>query len=57
MTKEEIRKIRTNAGLTQQAFALALDVAHVTICKWESGERVPGRRSIKDIKAFQEGQK
>ena len=41
MTKEEIRAYRERLQLTQMELGEALDVASVTIARWESGELQP----------------
>jgi len=49
MKPEEIKEIRKKLGLTQKKFAEKLDVSDRTIRAWESGEKSPGRRSLKDL--------
>lgn len=49
MTQEEIKSLRKKLKLNQAQFAKKLDVDYSTISKWESGERRPGRRSIKSL--------
>lgn len=36
-----IREVRLARGLTQKQLADLLDVSHVVICRYESGERFP----------------
>ena len=57
MTAEEVKVIRRNAKMTQDEFARALNIPINTLRNWEQGRNKPGRRSLLDIKAFQEGQK
>ena len=40
-SKEEIKKIRIDAGLTQELFAQVFGSQKSTIVKWESGETKP----------------
>ena len=44
-----IKKVRTNAGLTQQTFADRLGISRNFINYIETGSRVPSDRTIKDI--------
>ena len=38
MTGKELRKLRTDAGLSQAELADLLDVARETVCRWERGK-------------------
>ncbi len=48
----EIKKIRQNAGLTQQEFATSLDASITSVQKWESGERNPSKSMCKVIQSM-----
>ena len=41
VTAEEIRALRLQLGLSQEAFARRLDTALATVSRWESGKRKP----------------
>jgi DNA-binding transcriptional regulator YiaG len=40
------RLLRERAGLSQSDIARALNVGSPTVCRWESGERDPGREHL-----------
>ena len=48
----EIKIIRTQAFLTQEAFAKELDVAFSTVNRWESGKTHPNLSAMKKINEF-----
>lgn len=41
MTPQEVKKIRTTLGLSQQAFASLLGLSFVSVNKWENGGSAP----------------
>jgi putative transcriptional regulator len=41
VTPEEIRALRLQLGLSQEAFARRLDTALATVNRWEAGKRKP----------------
>ena len=49
MKPEQIKALRKELGLTQKEFAEKLDVSDRIIRAWESGDKSPGRRSLKDL--------
>ncbi len=55
MTKEEIKKIRLDLGMTQQMFAEKFPKSLPTISKWENGHTSPSRLDIDRLKAMKEG--
>ena len=48
----DLKKIRTDSGLTQAAFAEILGVSVRTVQDWEQGRRTPDRRSKIAIEKF-----
>lgn len=38
---KNLRKIRQEKGLTQEALANAINVCHQSVSKWETGEAMP----------------
>lgn len=40
-TPQRIKELRRRAGLSQEAFAQALNVTTSTVTKWESGKATP----------------
>lgn len=53
MTPAEIKALRERFGLTQAELAQKLDVALSTVSRWESGQRKPHRRTIKDLRRLE----
>lgn len=49
MLNENIKKIREKSGLTQEAFAIRLNVVRQTVSKWEKGQSVPDAEIIQRI--------
>lgn len=49
---EEIKHIRKQMGLSQQAFAEALGVSFATINRWENGKAVPQKGRVAQIQAL-----
>ena len=49
---QEIRRLRTNRGLTQEALAAALNVSPQTVSKWECGNSVPDVQLIPEIALY-----
>lgn len=41
MTPQQIKQLRLDLGLTQQAFAVRVGVAATTVHRWEAGKRRP----------------
>lgn len=50
--KDKLKSFRLSKGWSQAEFARRLGLSAVAIRKWESGERKPGARSIRDLKAM-----
>jgi DNA-binding transcriptional regulator YiaG len=46
-----IRLLREHVGLTQERFALQLDVTFATVNRWENGRSTPSRLARKQILA------
>lgn len=46
------RHLRLAAGLSQQDIADALGVTHVTVGRWETGERTPGDNLLRGYLAL-----
>ena len=49
MISDRIRKIRTDAGLSQLRFAQTLSISRSAICKLESGENKPSEQTLSII--------
>ena len=49
---KEIRRLRTDRGLTQEALAAALNVTAQTVSKWECGNSVPDVQLLPEIAVF-----
>ena len=49
---KEIRRLRTDRGLTQEALAAALNVSPQTVSKWECGNSVPDVQLLPEIAVF-----
>ena len=49
---KEIRRLRTNRGLTQEALAAALNVTAQTVSKWECGNSIPDVQLLPEIAVF-----
>ena len=47
--KTRIKKVRKDHGMTQQAFADALNVSHASVQSWELGRVVPSATAIQLI--------
>ena len=52
MDKEEIRRLRHLAGLTQEKLAQELGVAHATVQRWERGKSKPTQLAQKALRQF-----
>jgi hypothetical protein len=52
MESEQIKTIRNQLGMSQQAFAAALGVSFATVNRWENGKAKPQRDRIDRIKAL-----
>ena len=48
----EIRRLRTDRGLTQEALATALNVSPQTVSKWERGNSVPDVQLLPELAVF-----
>ncbi len=51
-TKEVIRKLRTNKGLSQDELAQKLYVTRQAVSRWETGETVPNTEALKLLSNF-----
>ena len=49
---KEIRRLRSNRGLTQEALAAALHVTAQTVSKWECGNTVPDVQLLPEIAVY-----
>ena len=49
MLHENIKKLRKQSGLTQEAFAIRLNVVRQTVSKWEKGLSVPDAQTLQRI--------
>lgn len=49
MLRENIKKLRKQSGLTQEAFAIRLNVVRQTVSKWEKGLSVPDAQTLQRI--------
>ena len=49
---EELKSIRQNSFLSQEAFARELDVSFSSVNRWESGRSKPNMTAMKRIKLF-----
>ncbi len=49
---KEIRRLRNDSGLTQEALAAALNVTAQTISKWECGNSIPDVQLLPEIAVF-----
>ena len=49
MFSENIKKLRENAGLTQDEFAEKIFVTRTAVSKWENGKSYPSIDSLKEI--------
>ena len=47
LNPSDIREIRNSTGLSQAAFAEAINVATITVSKWEQGVKKPNGPSLK----------
>jgi superfamily II DNA or RNA helicase len=52
MDSEQIKSIRTQLRMSQQAFAVALGVSFATVNRWENGKAKPQKDRIDRIKAL-----
>lgn len=51
--KNKIKKLRTDAGISQDTLAKELGVSKSCICAWENGQRTPGMdKLLKYIELF-----
>ena len=49
---KEIRRLRTNRGITQDALAAALNVSPQTVSKWECGSSMPDVQMLPEIAVY-----
>ena len=56
MNPEAIKDLRTQLGMSQQAFAAALGVSFATVNRWENGKAKPQKDRIDRIKALVHGE-
>ncbi|MGN0546813.1 MAG: helix-turn-helix domain-containing protein [Acutalibacteraceae bacterium] len=49
MLNENLKKLRKQSGLTQEAFAIRLNVVRQTVSKWEKGLSVPDAQTLQRI--------
>jgi transcriptional regulator with XRE-family HTH domain len=49
---KEIRRLRNDRGLTQEALAAALNVTAQTVSKWECGNSIPDVQLLPEIAVF-----
>ena len=55
-TPQRIKELRRRAGLSQEAFAQALNVTTSTVTKWESGKATPrSKAALAALAAFERG--
>ena len=47
-----IRRLRTNRSITQEALAVALNVSHKAVSKWECGSSVPDVQLLPEIALY-----
>ena len=52
MDPEQIRVVRNQLGMSQEAFAAALGVSFATVNRWENGKAKPQKDRIERIKAL-----
>lgn len=45
--KNRIKKVRTDAGLSQSDFAKAISISRSAVCKLESGENEPSEQTLR----------
>lgn len=48
----EIKKIRVDCMLSQQAFAKELGVTQLTITRWETGKNIPSYSAMQRLLAY-----
>ena len=49
---KEIRRLRNDRGLTQEALAAALNVTAQTVSKWECGNSIPDVQLLPEIAVY-----
>ena len=54
LSPEQIKRIRTNLGLTQTDLEAMLCVSHPTVSRWETGMFVPSMQSSREIEALRD---
>lgn len=54
MTKQEIKELREQLGLSQRQFAKQLGVSKRTVAYWESGKRRPDKNAQKKLAELHE---
>jgi DNA-binding transcriptional regulator YiaG len=53
MTSEDIKDLRTQLGMSQQAFAASLGVSFATVNRWENGKAKPQKDRIERMRMFE----
>lgn len=49
---ENVKKIRTDAKLSQSAFAKLLGISRATINRWENGSQIPSKLAYKTLDEY-----
>ena len=49
---KDIKRVRQNSLLSQEAFAQALGVSFTTVNRWESGKSKPSYKAMKNIDEY-----
>ena len=49
---KEIRRLRNDRGITQEALAAALNVTAQTVSKWECGTSIPDVQMLPEIAVY-----
>jgi superfamily II DNA or RNA helicase len=52
MTPQQVKQLRTQLGLSQEAFAEALGVSFATVNRWENGKAKPQKDRVQRMKAM-----
>ena len=52
MIKDEIKKIRTHLGISQEGLARMLNVGWASVNRWENGHNIPSPLAMEKIKAI-----
>lgn len=57
MTPQEVKQIRLDLGMSQEEFARALNVSHITVNRWENDKARPTGPTVQLLGAFQKASK